>query len=588
MSNIYEFITTEETAYQTRPITVVEEYEWSMFRHIKLSTLYKNGQLETGKTDDKPVKNIVRPILNVAYRSEGFDVKDIEPFVNDSVNYYKSFLVRKYHRRFARKYDLDTFIDDVVESYIDYGLGLIKDANGKVPERVPLQMIAFCDQTDILSGPICLKHQYSPDQLLETEALGWGNTKKGATATLDEVIILSKAEKTATETQGEKKNKTPGKYIEVYELHGMLPEDFLKDNGSPDKYVKQIQIVCFYKDQQGEKQGITLFKGKEKDPLFKAIKRDPIYGRACGFGGVEELFEPQVWTTYSMIQIKQMLDVAADIIIQTEDASFKNKNKLTDREKGEIVIHAAGKPLSQVNIQPINLVAFEKAVQDWELHARTTGSANDAQLGINPTSGTPFALQNLITATGQGLHEYRRGKIATFFAEIYRDWILPQLVSEMNKGDEWLDELSLDELQYISDQISTNEANKEAVRLVLAGKMPTQEEIVAFRDKVKADWLKGGAKKFIKIVENEFNKIPMDVEVNIAGKQKDLSKMTDKLVNIFRQIIANPVILQNPALAKIFNEILEYSGLSPVDFSGIKDIATPAPTPQPQPQIINK
>src|SRR5690606_14938177 len=121
-----------------------------------------------GENDgSRPFKNIIRPILNVAYRTEGFDVKDIVPFVNDLKNYYKSFLVKKFHPRWARENDIDTFIDDMVESYVDYGLALVKNVNDVRPEVVELQTIAFCDQTDILGGPLCILHAYQPDELAD-------------------------------------------------------------------------------------------------------------------------------------------------------------------------------------------------------------------------------------------------------------------------------------------------------------------------------------------------------------------------------------------------------------------------------------
>jgi hypothetical protein len=573
--DIYEYITNEETNYQAHGVPIVDGYEWSMFKHIKLSTLYKNSQYETGKSDDKPFRNIIRPILNVAYRSEGFDAKNIEPYVDDAQNFYKSFLVRKYHNRFARREDLDSFIDDVVESYVDYGLSLVKDVKGKIPELVSLLRIAFCDQTDILSGPICEKHSYSPDQLIEMGGK-WDANR------IEEAITMAKAEKDNTQNEGPKA-KTPGKYIEVYELHGMLPEDWLIDNGQSGKYVRQMQIITFYKNGNNEKKGITLFKGPERKSIYKAEKRDPIYGRACGFGGIEELFEPQVWTNYSIIQIKEMLDVASMMIIQTSNKTLAQKNNVNDLEKGAIIDNG-GESITQVNIQPINIDAFNRSVVEWNEHAKTTGSANDAQLGVSPNSGTPFALQNLITATGQGLHQYRQGKISTFFSEIYKDWILPKLVDEMNQGDQWLEDLTMEEMEYISDQISIKASNREAVRLIVAGKKPTQEEIDAFRENLRMEWMRGGSKKFIRLAKDEFKNIPIEVSVNIAGKQKDLSKMTADLSNIFKQVFANPAVLKIPAMAKIFNQILEYSGFSMVDFLGLESVSPIQNNPQ---EVLN-
>jgi len=79
-------------------------------------------------------------------------------------------------------------------------------------------------------------------------------------------------------------------------------------------------------------------------------------------------------------------------------------------------------------------------------------------------------------------------------------------------------------------------------------------------------FMKGDNKRFIKILKGELKKTPISVKTNIAGKQKYLAQMTDKLVNVFRQLIQTPQILDDPRMSKLFNEILESSGLSPVKY----------------------
>lgn len=568
--DVYSYIVEEETAYQTLPVPVIDGYEWSMFDHVKKSTLYKNSQLTTGKDDDKPIRNIIRPIVNVAYRLEGFDVKDIEPFVNDEKNFYKSFLTRKFHAKWARKYDMDTFIDELVESYVDYGLALVKNVNDVRPEVVPLQRLAFVDQTDVLTGAICEKHMYSPDQLMEMTK--WDATK------IKEAILAAENEKTNSQSFN-LKQRTPGKYIEVYELHGTFPESWLKEDGDPDTYVKQAHYITFPSGQAKEsKAGVTLFKGKEKKPVYKALVRDKIYGRACGFGGIEELFESQVWTTYSMIKIKDMLDAAALMILQTADKDFKTRNKMDELKTGDVLVHEEGKPATQVTLQPQNMAVFDNWVAAWEQHGRTTGSANEAVLGEKPSAGTPFALQQLVTTEGKGMHEFRQGKISTFTAELYRDWILKYLVDEMNNGQVFIDELSLEELEWVADCVAECHAEELVKGNLVRGVVTTPEELMAFKEKEKASYLKGGQKRFMELIKGELKSLPVDVEVNIKGKQKDLNKMTDKLTNIIRQVIATPQILQDSNAAKIFNKILESSGMDQMMFA---KVASPQAQPQP-------
>lgn len=585
-ANIYDFVTAEETAYNTLPVMVTENYEWSMPKHLNTTILYKNSQYLTGKDDDKPFKNIIRPILNLQYRAEGFDLKDIVLYVNDSEKYYMSFLVEKYHEKWAKKNKIDTFIDDLVENYVDFGGSLLKRVKGVRPEVVKLQSIAFCDQTDLLGGPMAFRHFFSPSDLLAMASQGWGNEAKGATATLEDAIILSEEWKKQRQSS-DVKSKTPGKYVEVYEVHGYFPDDWLdKESDQANnvneyssmaelstntdhqelKYSPQMHIVMLSKLPGTLVGGITLFKGPEKDSIFKLLLRDPVYGRALGLGGAEELFEPQVWVNYDVIRMKGMLDQAAKVIYQTWDATFAARNKTTDLENGEILITEKDAPISQINTQPINITVFENAVKDWETHAQQMGAANDAIMGESPASGTPFNLQELVTQEASSLHEYRKGKISTFLAEVYQEWFIPDIIREISQDQEFLADLSLDELQAVADNLVVVETNKMVKERILSGQEIQPQMVQQFGTQVREQFMKGGNKRFLKIMNGEMKNAPIDVEIDIAGKQKDLKGMTDKLTNVFKTIIGNPTVLDDPRAAKIFNQILEYSGLSPIDF----------------------
>lgn len=573
---IYDFIKEEEAAYEL-PVTVVDGYDWSMKQHIRTTILYKNSQFTTGKDDNKPFKNIIRPILNLQYRAEGFDVKDIELFVNSQDEYYKSFLIRKYHDKWARENGMDTFIDELVESYVDFGGALVKKTTAARPEVVPLQSVVFADQTDLLSGAFALKHYYNPDQLLEMADRGWGKESNGATATLEDTVFLSQNSKSV----GNKETATPSKYIEVYEVHGVLPESYLKADGDPHKYVAQMQICTFYMNEKDERQWITLFALPEKKPIFKTILRDKIYGRALGFGGAEELFEAQVWINYDEIRIKEMLDEAARVVYKTTDEKFAARNSTRNMATGDILVLEEGKDISQVDNFPRTLSVFDRNVQSWEQHAQMMGAANDAIMGKAPTAGTPFKLQELVTAESHSLHEYRKGKLATFIDEIYQDWVIPHIVNELSDGAEFLAELAYDELVAVADQIVVNSVNRAIKERVLDGELPpTDEERDSFIAKEKERFLAGGQKRFIKIMKDEFKTSKIGVYANIAGKQKDVSERTDKLVNIFRQLISAPQVLDDPRMAKIFNEILESSGLSPIMYAAPKKAAQPMQVPQ--------
>ena len=101
--------------------------------------------------------------------------------------------------------------------------------------------------------------------------------------------------------------------------------------------------------------------------------------------------------------------------------------------------------------------------------------------------------------------------------------------------------------------------------------------------------MKGGNKRFIKILEGELKDAPISIRVNIAGKQADLVGRVDKLVNVVRQILAAPQMLQMPGMKELFENILESSGLSPLTLGKITSMSAGLPQGQdirsPQPAL---
>lgn len=576
-TDIFSYIQNQENLYK-QGIKLDGNWMWSLKEHLETSFLYINSQLKTGKDDFKPVKNIILPILNLQHRTEDIEVKDVDIYVDDPEAYHLSFLVKKYHDEvFVVENDMETFFDDLNISRIDMGAGLSKQLSGPCPEVVDLQSIAFCDQTDILSGPIGIKHFYSPDQLLEMAAVGWGDAANGATATLEETIMMSESGKREESTT----NQTPGRYIEIREVHGNLLRRFADPADTSETYETRIFIVYVYEDTNGKPKGTILYTKPEPESPFKLIKRDKVYGRAVGRGGAEELFDPQVWTTYDMIRKQAMLDAAAITLLKTTDPAVAARNDVKNMENLDIIELTQGTDISSVDTFPRNLALFTQSMQEWETQARTLGGATDAVLGENPTAGTPFKLQTQVIQQGLGLHEYRRGQYAKHIEEIYNDWIIPHIEKQVTQGMTFLSELSLEDLQYVMDAVVTNLANAQAVNMVLAGLTPTQDEIDLFKTLVRSEFKKKGSSHFLQILKGEFKNKALRVKVSVKGKSKDLSAKTDGLVNVFRQIIANPAVLHIPAIAKIFNDIIESSGLDPVDFSGITSAQTSAATPGP-------
>lgn len=575
--NIFSFIKSQESNY-ARPVPVGKK-EWSMKDHIERSTLYRDSDIVGTKDKFTFIKNNTRPILNLEYRTEDVDVKDVQIYVNDSEKYHLSFLIKKYHDDvFVPENDIDTFFDKLNQSRIDYGGGLSKRLS-KGREVVPLQSIAFCDQTDLLSGPIGIKHYYSPDQLMDMGKRGWGKEENGATITLKELIKLSRDEKKDNDTDGTKAS-TPGRYIEIYEVHGNLPKRYADPKDDSEEYETRLFIVAFYQKMSGTidgHEGVILYTAPEAESPFKLAQRGVgTFGRALDFGGAEELFDDQLAVNYAEILKLQMLDSASKTIlgaIGPNSAAIANKNNINNLKNNEI-LDLGDSDLKQIDTFPRNFRLFDNYSAERQSHAKEMGAAQDPLQGNEPTAGTPFASLQAQIQQGMGLHEYRRGIFAKHLEEIYRDDYIPQIVKEITKGKTFLSELSLKELQYVTDSMvecELEKAKKEYVFNNVGEAMPPEME-QAYAEQVRNEIKKKGNKWFIEILKDEMKGVELSIKINIAGKQKNLGKAMDTIVNILRFVMSS----NSPALGfsgtwELINQVIEQSGLDPVDFSGLAE-----------------
>lgn len=565
MNTLYDYIKEQENSYKTGFIEPIEGYRWGMYEHIRRSTLYKYSEMLDGKSDLTPVRNIVMPIIRLQYRLQSIDVKDIVLYLTNPKIFYKSMIVRKYHEKWAIDNKIDKFIDDVVESDVDYGGALVKRTKDKAPSVVPLTALAFADQKNIMSSPIGIRHEMT---LAELEDMpGWG--VKGADTTISELIVNA-------EVAQDELWKSQGK-IEVFEVRGLMPNEWFD---ATEGHSRQLQIVAAVKAKGGkDKEYATLFKSKAGDDLRFHTAREKLNGRALAWGGIEELFEPQVWTNYSEARLRELLEEAAKTIYKTTDKKFGARQSLKNSRTGQV--YYVDGDLQQVDNFPRNAALFEKAVNDWQSHAQSMGEAHNALRGEAPTAGTPAQLQELVVSTGQGMHEYRKGKFSDFIGEIYKDWVLPQLEREIASEHEFFSEFSLKELQYIARNMSQRMINRKVIDSVLEGKgVPSREEQEALRVVVQDEIKETGKDKFVKILQDEFKGEKLGIKFNIANRQAKLVQNIGKLLDIMRTVISAPQILENEGIGDLFNQVIEFSGLNPVDLTP-SPVQEPQQTPQP-------
>lgn len=575
--SIYSYIKSQENAYETEEVQVGDNWFWGMRKHIQLIFHLKHSIFFTGENDWlRPFKNIMQPLLNLAYWTEDIEVKDVVFYIEGDEGRVLSFLVKKYHDEvFVKEHDLDTFFDDVTESDIDFGGALVQKTDTPRPELLPLVTIAFCDQTNLLGGAVGFKHHFSPDALRKMKKVGWGEEKNGATISIDDLVILADTAKDPYGVDSNKTNKTPSKNIEVYVVRGPLPEHYLEDNDNMEDWYGQLQVVAFYTNKKGKKEGVTLYRKADngENLLFHTSKTVP--NRALGLGEGEMLLHPQVWTNWTNLHKNNLLEAGAKVPLYTDDPNFTNRNQVQDMENLEVMKISSESKIGQIpTAAPANIQILANAVNDWFEHAQLQGAAYDPMLGKEAVSGTTFRGQERTVAQGRGLHDRRRGQRAKFLERVYREWIIPDMAAEITNGAKFLATLSPEELMWVSEQLIEQAINdKVKDRLLNSDGIFTREEADELRTVMRENFSKGSNKQMIEILKGEFRDVEIRMGINIANKQKDLAAMSDKILSIFQFVFANPTgfqqAMQIPALAKGFNDILEYSGINQADFNSL-------------------
>jgi hypothetical protein len=587
---IFDYIKKQESDYETSEVQVGDNMFWNMRKHVQMIFHLKNGYFYTGDNDwMRAFKNIMEPILELSYWTEDLEVKDVQFFIEGTDDKVKSFLIKKYHDEvYTREHDIDTLFDQITECDIDYG-GVLVQQGLERPEIIPLQSIAFCNQTDLKGGTLGFKYNFSPSQLRETSEIGWGDTKNGATISLEDLIVLATAEKDPEGTLTKKTNKVTTKNIEVYIVKGDLPEAYLKDNDNMEDYSYQVHVVAFYTDKKNNRIGVTLYRKKGDEDSILYFNSKEFYGRGLGRGIGERIIHPQIWTNFLTIHKTQMLQSGAKTPLYTDDPSYTQKNKIQDMENLEITTIEEGKRIYQVpTITPTNIQLYGNEVNEWYNYAQTAGAATDPLMGKEAPSGTTFRGQERAVAQGRGSHDKRRGQRAKFIEKIYRKIIIPDIIKEITKGKKFLATLSNDELTWVAEQMADKLTNKRIKEILLTGEMLTQEQQLQIKQLYKELITKKGNKQLVEILKDDFEDAEINIGINIANKQKNLADLSDKLLNIFQFIFANPQAfmsaMQVPALAKSFENLLEFSGMSIGDFSSL--LTPPAsPVTETEPNI---
>ena len=581
MQTIHEIVRQKEDDYVSGPKQISKYVKFDQYENINKIDAYLNSKHITGDTDsqgrEKTFFNIVVAAANIWFRATDIDRKNIRIKPTKGVQQILAFVASILLQNWMKKTAFGIFLNNWGRTLARYGSAVHKfvEKDGILhPLVIPWNRL-ICDPICFEGNPVIEKLEFTPAQLRK---------EKGYDPKM--VKSLLTALETRKTLEGQQKD-TEADYIAVYEAHGEFSQEIYRQSKglkvrerNKDIYFQQMHVVSFVKGKEkGKFDDFTLYCGKEKDPygITHLIEED---GRTQAIGSVEHLFDAQWMTNHSMKAIKDKLDLASKIIVQTADANFVGRNILSSIETGDILVHAANAPLTNVpnNSQDVSfLLAF---ANQWQAQGKEETATPDAMRSVRPPSGTPYSLEQLQVNEGYSLFEIMTENKQLAMEEMLREHIIPYLKKKMDNADEITATLEDYQITQIDSIYLPNEAikrsNEKIKQDILNGKI-VPPELQQMSIQAETENLQGGLnamgnQRFFKpseIKDKTWKKLLKDfeweVEVDIP-ESHDKQATASALTSVFQTIVGMQGRPMTPDEKLVFNKLLnETSAVSPLE-----------------------
>ncbi len=594
MQTIGELVRKSETDFISGTTQISKYVQHSMHNTLERIDAYSNSKHISGETDslgrEKPFFNISVAASNVWYRATDIDRSHITVRATKKKDWINSFLATIHLRDWMRREMFGQFLNEWGRTLAKYGSAVVKfvESDGELHVSVVPWSRLIVDAVDFDANPkIEIIELTEADLYKRIDTHGYDEEK------VEELIEARKARETVDKKKKDNKND----YIKLYEVHGELPLSMLTRNEDDKReYARQMHVVSFVGTKTGSKiehKDFTLFSAredKERYMITHLIKED---GRTLSIGSIEHLFEAQWMINHSIKSIKDELDLASKMLFQTADTQFVGRNVSSNVETGDILIHTAGQPLTQLNNQALNAVAQQNYSTQWKQLGNEITGVSESMLGAAPKSGTAWRQTEAVLQESHSLFELMTENKSLDLEFMLRTHIIPHLKKKMDTSDEVTATLEQHEIDRIDSAYIKNKAiketNKQLKEKVLSGVLPEQgeQEMLMEQNALQAqESIQGtGNQRFFKPSElddktwkKQFEDMEWDLEINITGEAFDAQQALTTL-NTALKLVVTPGFEQNKKAQTIVGRILELTGtLSPIEWNAI-----PSPM-QPQQQ----
>ena len=512
---------------------------------LALIGLYLNSKFKTGDKDSGGLKKHFYNISNfrcaVGSKATDIDTKDVKLIAEEGQSYYPAWFLEKELKLWFKEKRFGQFINKIIYSLPKYGTVVVKIVQDE-PILVRLTNL-FSDPTaESLeqSGFVIERHLYTPQELRKKN---WEN--------IEEVITDWRNKK------GKLSKKKEDRFIEVWERYGEAKNEWLDKNG--DGYTEAM-FVIYHGAQKGR--GVVLHKTKLDKFPYKEVHWERAEGRWLGKGVMEIMFENQIREN-ELVNLKaQGLRWTSLHLFQSRD-DLINRNLLVDTVNGEVL--RVRSEITPVAMEERNLAAYSQEEMRWDMNSDQKTFSYDVIRGQRAPAGTPLGSSVLQTQMAGGYFKMKQQDVGMFLKDLLLNIIIPDFKRKNNSehilnfmGDET-------ELEKLDDLVIGTKVREKMFTFLGGKKKIPSATYMNLVKRIEEERLNKLDQRYVKIPKTFYNNIKYKVDVVITGEEVDLGAKIATLQSVLAIIGSNPTILQDPRTRRVFNQLLDYAGVSPLE-----------------------
>lgn len=587
-------------SYVEDDIQIVEGLTWNQRKLLNNIHYYLLSKFESGQTDENGNERYFHNIINSrnahASKNIDLDTKDILLTADSESGWFFSFILRNEIRSWMDKSGFASLLNDLSENLPKFGKVIWEkcydeDGNIKIKE-VDIRDCIFDPSAKTIypkdSGAFLKRTILAPWEIMEK--VEYGNWDRDSAIALinaapikQDKFISSNGSGSFASTTYSMTDTIPS--IDVYDCWGFFPASDLraagcKMNGEEDmedgkdgmetpEYLYAHAVIGGI--ESGAKEGNILFAelAEMEDFPFKECNwHRKIAGRSLPISNSELLIDLQARMNELINRFFSALRMGSLHLFQTRGMTGLS-NLLQDAQDGDIF-----EVKSEITPIPTELRAFQQyAVEVQNIEAQADRICNTVEVvtGEALPTNTPFRLGAQLTVSAQKIFDKVREDCGIFITEVFTDWILPEIISELS--EEHVLELvgSVDELRTFDEMYRKYLLAQSVKDYVLQiGRLPADEELKMV-EQTLADELKNADRK-VKIEKKYFTleKIKsMRLSFDVTDERKNFNAQSETMSNLLQIIASNPAIMQDETAKKIIGSILEAKGISPIQFASL-------------------